>query len=227
MKTTYSPADKKRVETVITRIAEDRLRKESPESYPKDYTLGWCIDAVRKFKTKFAFAATVIIILTLIGEIGLFKVTSNRGGGWLAGAFLLVIISFLIISLMEKNISPGEKVENLEYDVRKFKRSVFRLGKEFEAEICYTSPDRTSMGGSNIQSLESDVNSAIETVLVRMIAKYLDLESRGAFRMRSLRKKLGRLHHRAVNLKFGVNKDIGVYFDKARKSVVIFHDIIA
>ena len=224
MKTT-SPADKKRVETVITRIAEDRLRKESPESYPKDYTLGWCIDAVRKFKTKMAFAATVIITLTLIGAIGLFKVTSNRGGGWLAGLFLLVIICFLIIALVEKIISPGEKVENLAYDVRKFKLSVFCLGKEFKDELCFTSPDRTSMCGNNIQTLENDVNRAIETVLVRMIAKYLDLEGRGAFGMRSLRKKLGRLHHRAVSLKFGVNKDIGVYFDKARSSVVIFHEV--
>ncbi len=224
MKTTYSTADKKRVETVITRIAEDQVRSEAPSLYPTDYSLQWCISAVKKYRIKLTISIIVLFALVTLIEIGLWKAITIHGEGWLTTAVLIVLAAFSLIPLLGKILSPGDKVEKLVFEVEYRVRKFHQLGNEFVTKLISTSPDRKSLGVSSIQTLKSDARLAVQSVLVDQITKYLDMEGRGAFGTKRLRKKLGTLHKRAVALEIGIDKEIKTYFAKVPK-VVYLHDI--
>jgi hypothetical protein len=221
---TQPSADKQRVKTVITRIAEDQIRSEAPSLYPTDYSLQWCISAVKKYRIKLAIGIIVLFAIATLIEIGVWKLLTVHRVGWFGVAALIVIGAFSFIPLLGKMLSPGDKVEKLVFEVEYREHKFRQLGSEFVTKLISTSPDRKSLGGSSIQTLKSDARLAVQSVLVDQISKYLDMEGRGAFGTKRLRKKLGTLHKRAVALEIGIDKEIKTYFSKVPK-VVVIHDL--
>jgi len=225
----------KKAIAAIEQIAESDVRDAAPRSYPQGYTLGWCYHKMKEYYIRFALIALCLLAGLVVSESALWNLMrpliqadtdNNRmlDNGWGAGAFLLLILTGIVIFLADKFICPGDKVRNLVFGVNDVKRRYRKLGKEFLLKFGEWIPDRTSVGGSSAVDLRHDAKGAIEELLVEQAREVQRLEDLGSFWRGRAREKFVALHKKGIALKIDINPKYEYYFKKGPTEVV-FHGV--